>query len=268
MWPLKSYSEEIKALIEKAKDGDCDAQCLLAGHYLEGSAGLEQSFAEALKWFTQAASKDDVQAQYFLGKMYLEGLGVPQDDVEAYRWFALAANNRYIYTRDEFGTYTSMALNMEKNQYIELAEERLVALRLTMDAEQIAAARRDVNQWYGVKADNGDPDAQVWLADKYFAGEGLPQDYVKAYQWYKIAQNGFYFIKNHGCDQTLAASAETNIKLVEDKLKKLEKFIDLEQLKQGSFLLANWYKKAAKRGVPSAERAMEGWDNAEKGCVV
>lgn len=268
MWPFKSHSEEVKSLITRAKTGDCEAQCLLAGHYLEGVEGLERSPAEALKWFTQAAAKDDVQAQYFLGKMYLDGLGVPQDDVEAYRWFSVAANNRYIYTRDEYGTYTAMALNLEKNQYIELAEERLAALRATMDDEQITAARRDIDQWYAAKADNGDPDAQVWLADKYFSGENFPQDYVKAYQWYKIAQNSFYFIKNHGCDQTLAASANAHLKLVEDKLQKLEKSIDLAQMKQGSVLLANWYKKAAKRGVASAERAMEGWDNETKGCVL
>jgi TPR repeat protein len=36
------------------------------------------------------ANAGDAEAQHNLGLLYLNGLGVPQDEVEAYKWFNLA----------------------------------------------------------------------------------------------------------------------------------------------------------------------------------
>ena len=150
-----------------------------------------------------------------------------------------------------------------------MAAEALKKLKTEISKDQQEVAERNIGQWYSLKADNGDPDAQVWLAKHYHDGVIFPQDFVKAYQWYKIAQNSYYFIKNHGCNETLAENAAANIKEVEAQIEELEtKHIDLAQLKQMSILLANWFKRANRRGIPSAERAIEGWDNAEKGCVL
>ena len=38
-----------------------------------------------------AAEQGDAAAQHTLGIMYANGLGVPQDDAEAVRWYRLAA---------------------------------------------------------------------------------------------------------------------------------------------------------------------------------
>jgi hypothetical protein len=48
--------------------------------------------AEAVKWYRLAAQQGYALAQYNLGVMYAKGRGVPQDYVQAYVWFDLAAS--------------------------------------------------------------------------------------------------------------------------------------------------------------------------------
>jgi S1-C subfamily serine protease len=50
-----------------------------------------QNYAPAESWFRLAADQGLVGAQYNLGSMYANGQGVPQNDVEAYKWWSLAA---------------------------------------------------------------------------------------------------------------------------------------------------------------------------------
>ena len=47
----------------------------------------------------QAAERGYAEAQLYLGSMYANGLGVPQDDAEAVRWFRLAAERARIRQR-------------------------------------------------------------------------------------------------------------------------------------------------------------------------
>ena len=44
-----------------------------------------------MKWLSLAAKQDYPNAQYNLGRMYREGIGVPQNDQEAFKWFSRAA---------------------------------------------------------------------------------------------------------------------------------------------------------------------------------
>ncbi len=44
-------------------------------------------------------------------------------------------------------------------------------------------------QWYQKAANQGDADAQFNLGVMYYEGEGAPQDYAKALQWYQKAAN-------------------------------------------------------------------------------
>lgn len=269
MKPFKTGSEAIKTKLQQAKAGNVAAQCELGTYYFTGNNDVDQNYAEALKWFDRAAQNNDAEAQYYVGKMYYEGLGVPSDWAEAYKWLSISSQNRYVYDLDEFGAYTGMATNTQKSRYAEMSAEMLNVLKAEIPKEQLKVGQRDIGQWYESRANNGDPDAQIWMADNYFFGQSFPQSYVKAYQWYKIAQNSYYFIKNHGCNKALAESASDNIALVEAKIAEMEaNYIDIRQMRQMSILLASWFKNAYRRGVPAAERAVKGWDNAEKGCAI
>ena len=52
---------------------------------------MRQDDSKAFYWYQFAAEHGLVGAQYNLGLMYDTGKGVPQDDVQAYLWFTLAA---------------------------------------------------------------------------------------------------------------------------------------------------------------------------------
>ena len=47
--------------------------------------------AEELEALIKAAEQGDAQAQYDLGVMYDSGQRIPEDDVQAYAWFNVAA---------------------------------------------------------------------------------------------------------------------------------------------------------------------------------
>ena len=53
---------------------------------------MPQDAAEAVAWYRRAAEQGDATAQSNLGAMYAEGLGVPQDAVEAHMWLTIAAS--------------------------------------------------------------------------------------------------------------------------------------------------------------------------------
>jgi len=52
-----------------------------------------QSDDEAVGWFRMAANLGHAKAQSSLGKSYANGLGAPQNNLLAYMWFGLAAEN-------------------------------------------------------------------------------------------------------------------------------------------------------------------------------
>ena len=80
-WSLKA-ADQYRG---RAEQGDADCQSNLAGCY--ASAG---DHPEAVKWYWRAAEQDVAIAQQMLGQYYEEGNGVPEDDIEAYKWFSLA----------------------------------------------------------------------------------------------------------------------------------------------------------------------------------
>ena len=68
-----------------------NARYNLAIMYRNGK-GVQQNYAEALKWFRLAAEQGQADAQYNLGLMYRDGERVPQDYVQAYMWLNLAVS--------------------------------------------------------------------------------------------------------------------------------------------------------------------------------
>ena len=92
--------------------------------------GVPQDNVEAVRWFRLAAEQGITEAQVYLGVMYDTGRGVPQDDAEAVRRFRLAA-------------------------------------------------------------EQGDAFAQFNLGGMYANGEGIPQDNVEAHMWLNLAASRF-----------------------------------------------------------------------------
>ena len=76
--------------------------------YQDGQ-GVQQDYAEAMKWFRKAADQGDPEAQYALGVMYKNGRGVPRDDAEAIKWYRKAADQGNADAQNALTTLTAPA---------------------------------------------------------------------------------------------------------------------------------------------------------------
>ena len=90
--PADNHAASISSLRNRAVQGEALAQLNLGIMYQSGQ-GVPQDYIEAYKRFNLAAAQGIALAQVFLGLMYSEGQGVPQDYVQAHKWFNLAAAN-------------------------------------------------------------------------------------------------------------------------------------------------------------------------------
>ena len=80
---------------QKAEAGDPNAQMVLAQRYDNGN-GVEQSNAEAFKWWLKAAEQGAATAQHNVGVAYLTGVGVARDKDQALKWLSKAANQGHL----------------------------------------------------------------------------------------------------------------------------------------------------------------------------
>ncbi len=65
----------------------------VAGPYEDGVSAYERGdHNEAARWYRRAAEQGHAGGQLSLGNMYKRGQGVPQDNVQAYKWLDLAGS--------------------------------------------------------------------------------------------------------------------------------------------------------------------------------
>lgn len=81
---------DIEAVRARAEQGDAEAQALLASAYYFGN-GVEQDYAQAVRWSELAARQGNAVGQGVLGAAHYFGNGVEQDYAQAVRWARLAA---------------------------------------------------------------------------------------------------------------------------------------------------------------------------------
>lgn len=221
--PSYITASDLKNLLEKAGQGDENAQVLLGNAYVNGHGAIKRDYAEAAKWLRRAAEQGDpvaIEAYLPLAGLYATGRGVPQDWAEAYFWYSLNLE-----TPREQG-YLKMGLGTPEVQLRDEAAKHLTP-------EQIAAVKKRLQEWnptpsashlkslkeqqekaehgeiewygalgqqselgFGMKpnypeaakwyrkgADAGDQGAQFHLGSLYFKGLGVPQDYAESYFW-------------------------------------------------------------------------------------
>jgi len=90
-----SFQTAHSQLLTLAKKDNAEAQFQL-GLMAHLGRGIPQNFLEAQKWYERAAKAGEVQSQNNLGVIYRDGLGIPVDAVVAYKWFSLAASQRNV----------------------------------------------------------------------------------------------------------------------------------------------------------------------------
>ncbi len=197
-------------------------------------------YAEAARQYRMAADQDNAVAQLELGHMYYNGLGVPQDTVEAYKWLSLAAHQ---------GSFSWEAL------------EDFIASNWMTD-ETIAEGERLITAWYRMAANRGYPRAQKSVGDAYYTGDGVPLNYVEAVRWYRMAADqgqqsaqgtlGFMYYLGRGVPQNdveaykwsalSAAQGGTtaNYTISVARLEELRRRMTPAQIAEGQRLAAAW----------------------------
>jgi TPR repeat protein len=90
--------------------------------------GVPQDALQAMRWYLRAAEQGSFAARASLADMFAEGRGVPQDAVQAHTWFNLAA---------------AQASGEDRVKY-EAARDAITE-RLTSD--QLAEAQRRAREW-------------------------------------------------------------------------------------------------------------------------
>jgi TPR repeat protein len=98
--------------------------------YGEGR-GVPQDYVEAARWYRLAAEQGDAQAQYNLGLAYARGEGVTQNVVDAHMWFNLAA--------------ARFPANDTRNRTAAVKNRDAVASE--MSSEQLAEAQKRAREW-------------------------------------------------------------------------------------------------------------------------
>ena len=135
-------------------------QCLLLGFFLTPvmAVGQAPDFAETLR----LAQEGNAASQFNLGWMYDNAEGVPEDDVEAVKWYRRAADQGLVGAQLNLGLMYATGEGVPRD-----------------DAEAI--------RWFRLAADQGNAVAQYNLGLMYATGEGVPINYVTAYAWFNIA---------------------------------------------------------------------------------
>ena len=110
----------------------------------------------------EAAEQGYVTAQYRLGVAYGNGYGVPEDDVEAVKWYRKAAEQGHADAQYNLGSAYATGEGV--------AQDDVMAVK-----------------WFRKAAEQRHTEAQSWLGEMYYYGKGVPEDIVWALVWKGLA---------------------------------------------------------------------------------
>ncbi len=145
---------------------------LAAGSLEEGLAAYSaRRYSDAASLLTPLAERGNPTAQVHVGLLHFHGLGVPESDAAAFKWFSRAA---------ELGSPEAMF--------------RLGNMYLFGHGVPTAESDPDVRaaQWYFQAARTGHAESQYSLGLLFLAGKGVQQNDIEALNWIKrAAEQGF-----------------------------------------------------------------------------
>jgi len=127
--PAKNIKEAINWYTQASKRGSAPAQFALARMYDKGD-GISRNSEKAVRFAFKAAQQGYAAAQYYLGQAFENGLHeVPQDNVEAYYWYSLAANStdELDHSLDNIRLEASLSLNKVKHKLTETQKQEIDA---------------------------------------------------------------------------------------------------------------------------------------------
>ena len=119
-------------------------------------------YQTAIAEWQPLADGGDAEAQFGIGLLYANGFGVPLDDIEALKWYHLAADQQHANAQCNIAVMHANGWGVDQS-----------------DAEAF--------RWYSLAADQGVIEAQNAVAKMHFGGFGAEQSNVLAHKWYNVA---------------------------------------------------------------------------------
>jgi hypothetical protein len=156
---------DFDATKSSAEQGNASAQLNLGYMYANGR-GVPENDVEAVKWYRLAAEQGLAIAQFNLGNMYRTGEGVPEDGVEAVKWLRLAAEQGV----SDAGANAQFNLGY-----------------MYFNGQGIPKDDAEAVKWFRLAAEQGLAVAQESLGVMYVNGTGVPSNYLTSYFWLSIA---------------------------------------------------------------------------------
>ena len=205
----QQYGEQSSAylnyIIEKAEQGDKDAQFQMGRCYEFGTNELHEDYATAVQWYQKAANQGHAEAMNKMGTYYFK----QENYKEALKCYSNAAasgsiNARYnmglLYLNSEYGLYD---MNKGLECYQLAAEAGLVNAQFELGLcyyNSIGGAnyRPQAILWFERAASQGYDEAQFMLGHCYFTGECTEKNYKKAFTYYKMAADQNYAPAQYG----------------------------------------------------------------------
>ncbi len=200
---VANADSETEKLIQKADNGDAEAQCEIGRRYYIGANGLNKNFEIAVSYFLKAAEQGNKEAQCNIGWCYESGDGVAQSWEDAFRWYVKSADNNCAMAQYSLGWMYHNGIYVPKNwaravEYFALASENghaMAQYRLGMaHMDGIGVDQNCIiaNHWLMLAADQGIVFAQYQIALNFFEGKGCKRDIIKAKElWLLSAEKGY-----------------------------------------------------------------------------
>lgn len=165
-----SAGPELKAMEDRARQGDADSQMALADALTSQTPINVQDLRRAIYWYGQAAAKGDADAAWTLAELFRGDIGIPDDMEQAASWYRKAAELGHAEAAFDLGLLYTEGYGVERDtgeaaRWFQQAADAGVARALYMlgtlyeqgvdGAPDLEAARA----WYGQSAESGDPGA-------------------------------------------------------------------------------------------------------------
>ena len=175
-----------------------------------------------------------------LGVELTTGTALKRDDVEAAKWFLLAAQQGH------------------QNAYVQLGHRYHRGLGLPQSDEAAA-------YWFYRGATQSDTLGMIALGSLYAAGRGVPQDWKVAVSWWRKANHHRFIGDAHACGLGVAANNQRAVREYQKGADDgdMSSAIQLGHMHAGRCanpaddeLALKWYDKAAHQGYPEAQIAL------------
>ena len=155
------------------------AMSLIGDIYYIGEEGIDQSYTEAYKWYEKAAAQDYNMAKIKCGLMLYRGLGVKKDLARAFEMF-----DEISWTQEKF--FGPFRFNSVARYYAaKMSEKGEGCVKNPVDTFERYKVAGGLERIQPYESARRIPKAIYKVADAYFLGEGVRQNFAKARHFYE-----------------------------------------------------------------------------------